>query len=62
MDDIDRAQVNIEALTKNPPRKPEGPAATGFCLNCDHPLPEGLRWCDGLCRDDWVKYGSYNNR
>lgn len=34
-------------------RKPEGPQATGFCLNCDEPLADGARWCDEHCRDDW---------
>ena len=26
--------------------------ATGFCLYCDEPLPEGVRFCDADCRDD----------
>lgn len=34
-------------------RAPEGPAATGACLCCGEPLPEGLRWCDAECRDTW---------
>lgn len=35
-------------------RKPEGPAATGRCLNCNHgPLAAGHRWCDAGCRDEW---------
>ncbi len=34
-------------------RKEEGPAAAGCCLNCEEPLPEGQRWCDDDCRDDW---------
>lgn len=36
-------------------RKPEAPAATGYCLNCDARLAVGLRWCDVACRDDWQK-------
>lgn len=36
-------------------RKPEGPAATGHCLNCDARLAPKLRWCDTNCRDDWSK-------
>lgn len=34
-------------------RAPEGPAATGFCLFCAESLPDGQRWCDADCRDDW---------
>ncbi len=34
-------------------RAPEGPAATGACLSCGEPLPDGLRWCDAECRDAW---------
>ncbi len=34
-------------------RKPEGPDATGECLNCEAPLAPGVRWCDQHCRDDW---------
>lgn len=36
-------------------RKPEGPAATGYCLNCDARLAPKLRWCGPPCRDDWEK-------
>lgn len=36
-------------------RKPEGPLPTGFCYNCVEPLPDGHRWCDADCRDDWEK-------
>ena len=28
---------------------------TGFCLNCNEPLDEGLRFCNGDCRDDHAK-------
>ena len=33
--------------------KPEGPPPCGFCHNCNEPLDEGLRFCDGDCREDW---------
>lgn len=33
-------------------RKPEGPAATGSCLNCGEPLTGGRRWCNSECRDE----------
>ena len=34
-------------------RKPAGPAATGYCLNCGEPV-DG-RWCNPECREDWSK-------
>lgn len=34
-------------------RRPEGPAPSGFCLNCGEPLAHPLRWCDGECLTDW---------
>lgn len=36
-------------------RKPNAPKPCGHCLNCEAPLPEGRRWCDADCRDDWEK-------
>lgn len=36
-------------------RKPEAPAATGYCFNCDARLAPKLRWCGPACRDDWEK-------
>jgi hypothetical protein len=37
-------------------KKPEAPAATGFCFNCDARLHhQHQRWCDVACRDDWQK-------
>ena len=38
-------------------RKPEGPKAIGHCLNCETPLPKGMRWCDADCRHDWELLG-----
>lgn len=29
--------------------------ATGCCLYCEEPLPEGRRWCNAECRDEWEK-------
>ncbi len=29
--------------------------AMGYCLNCQEPLDDGLRFCDCDCRDDFVK-------
>lgn len=36
-------------------RRPVGPAPTGYCLNCDEPVGEGVRWCDADCRLDWSR-------
>lgn len=36
-------------------RKPEGPTATGLCLACEESVPDGRRWCDASCRDEWEK-------
>lgn len=43
-------------------RKPTGPEATGFCLNCGVALftkPQRTallpRWCDTNCRDTWQR-------
>lgn len=36
-------------------RRPAGPAATGYCLCCDEPLPPGQRWCNADCREDWER-------
>ena len=37
-------------------RKPEGPKATGYCLECGEPVEEGRRWCGARCRDLWEKF------
>lgn len=54
-DIIDDAQereeeLRIKALAV---RKPTGPVPCGFCLNCEEPVPAGMRWCDSDCKDDW---------
>lgn len=28
---------------------------TGCCYNCDASVPDGHRFCDADCRDDWEK-------
>lgn len=35
-------------------RQPEGPAPTGYCLNCGEKLAPGARWCDVDCRNDYT--------
>lgn len=55
MDLADQAQQQNEILGSHIPRKPEGPSATGRCLNCEEKLPPGVRWCDADCRTDWER-------
>ncbi|MDR1350730.1 MAG: hypothetical protein LBJ59_08170 [Zoogloeaceae bacterium] len=54
----DLAQIQRERLDElalKSARQPAAPAATGFCLNCGEPLPDGLCWCDTDCRNDWQR-------
>ena len=48
----DREIKDREMLMKL--KKPEGPKATGFCLNCEEPLAPNIRWCDLFCQRDWL--------
>lgn len=34
--------------------------ANGYCHNCAHPVPDGHRWCDADCRDEWLDEGWLN--
>lgn len=54
---IDQANEAAEIFNRSAlsQRRPEGPAVTGYCFNCDAMLAPGLRWCDASCRDDWEK-------
>lgn len=56
-DIIDQANEAAEMFNRAAisQRAPEGPAATGFCFNCDARLAAKQRWCDAACRDDWAK-------
>ena len=50
-----QAELEAQALAN---RMPEGPKATGHCLECGHPFAvhkDGRRWCNAECRDDWEK-------
>lgn len=31
-------------------------SSTGYCLNCDEQLPDGGRFCDKDCAEDYEKY------
>ncbi|WP_018609452.1 DUF2116 family Zn-ribbon domain-containing protein [Uliginosibacterium gangwonense] len=55
MDYYDRA-AELEALSRDialATRKQEGPAPTGYCLNCGETVSPGHRWCEVACREDW---------
>lgn len=56
-DIIDQANDTAALFTRAAlsQRAPEGPEATGYCLNCDARLAPKQRWCDTACRDDWEK-------
>lgn len=54
----DEAQADIEIGVLNAlynAKRRTGPVATGFCLNCDEPLPGPHAFCDAGCRDDYQK-------
>jgi hypothetical protein len=54
-DEIDRsvAQQEVTLAAQLTARRPCGPVATGSCHFCEAELPEGMRWCNANCRDDW---------
>lgn len=54
-DIIDDAQVIADTFLKSAltTKKPEGPLACGYCCNCVLAVPNGLRFCDADCRDDY---------
>jgi len=56
-DIIDQGNAAAEIFRRSAlsQKQPEGPAATGHCLNCEAKLPPKQRWCDSSCRDDWEK-------
>lgn len=36
-------------------RKPTSPAPNGHCMSCGDPVPEGHRYCDAECREDFER-------
>lgn len=56
-DIIDQGNETAEIFRRSAlsQKKPEGPEATGYCLNCEARLGPNRRWCDAPCRDDWQK-------
>jgi hypothetical protein len=59
MDIADVAQQNEEITQRvnleQSRRYTADAVATGQCLNCEEPLPAGMRWCGAECRDDWQR-------
>jgi hypothetical protein len=57
MDIIDRANeivdITVNAKISLSHAAPPEVEPAGVCLNCSAPVPDGQRWCDGDCRDDW---------
>lgn len=57
MDDIDRAQNEVERTLAEALRRRSspGPVATGRCLYCDELVADAHRWCDTDCRGGWER-------
>ncbi len=49
----EREEMDRERALKM--RKPEGPKATGYCLECGEPIGGARRWCGSECRDSWQR-------
>lgn len=55
-DDVDRTQERLELeekIRKQYQAVQPQIKATGRCLYCGEKLPEGKRWCDADCREDF---------
>lgn len=59
-DEIDRAQerdlqyqADMEIDRQYRAAQQPGPVATGECLYCGEPLPDGARFCNADHRDGW---------
>jgi hypothetical protein len=55
MDESDQAtdrEIKDRELLMNV-KKPVGPEATGYCLNCEVRVQKDQRWCDIYCKEDW---------
>lgn len=57
MDDIDRAQAQEEMAREFAIANAKGSTllATGECHNCGASVPDGHRFCDVDCRDDYQR-------
>ena len=63
MDDVDRASTyqeevikrGVKAAKSSSDRDTVRAALTAQCRNCREKLPQGEPFCDGDCRDDFIK-------
>jgi len=55
MSSVDDTASDTEALFLSIAMKVRKPElkATGQCLNCEVEVPEGRKFCDQDCREDW---------
>lgn len=49
----DRAQQDLDRALAAARRHEPPLAPTGFCYNCTKSLPDGHRFCDKDCREDY---------
>lgn len=54
LDDASENESNERDRLIQKARKIKSVQATGHCLYCNAELPDGKRWCDEWCRDDWT--------
>lgn len=54
LDDASENESNERDRLIQKARKVKSVQATGHCLYCNAELPDGKRWCDEWCRDDWT--------
>ena len=53
LDDAAEVEYNERERMIQKARKTKSVQATGHCLYCNAELPDGKRWCDEWCRDDY---------
>lgn len=51
----DLAEAEREFRIRTIASRPPVAVATGSCLQCNEPTPEGRRWCEAACRDKWER-------
>lgn len=49
----DRTDIEVARTLEHMHHAAPEAIANGACLNCDNPLPDGQRWCDHFCLEDW---------
>ncbi|AUR82514.1 coil containing protein [Vibrio phage 1.152.O._10N.222.46.E1] len=55
---LEKLKISIEAARKDLSKSQR---STGYCLNCAEQLPEGGRFCDKDCAEDYEKYPPVNS-